>query len=65
MTVGYALAYRSGITPWEHREIAPDPPFERLLDREEADRPRRSAAPSTSAAGPGPTPAPPGARAGR
>ena len=40
MTVGYALAYRSGITPWEHREIAPDPPFERLLDREEVGRER-------------------------
>ncbi|MFC5179649.1 class I SAM-dependent methyltransferase [Nocardioides taihuensis] len=40
MSVGYSLAYRSGITPWEHRNSVPDPPFERLLDREEVGRER-------------------------
>ena len=40
MTVGYALAYRVGLTPWERAGQAGREQFTRLLDREEAERKR-------------------------
>lgn len=39
MGIGYATAYRTGIIPWEKAGRAGRPTLERLLDREEADRP--------------------------
>lgn len=39
MGIGYATAYRAGITPWEKAGRSGLPVLERLLDREEADRP--------------------------
>ncbi|WP_208971032.1 class I SAM-dependent methyltransferase [Kineococcus rubinsiae] len=38
MNVSYALAYRFGITPWEHAMAAGAGQFAALLDREEAER---------------------------
>ena len=39
MGIGYATAYRAGITPWEKAGRSGLPVLERLLDREEAARP--------------------------
>lgn len=39
MGIGYATAYRTGITPWEKAGRTRLPSLEQLLDREEADRP--------------------------
>jgi SAM-dependent methyltransferase len=41
MGIGYALAYRAGIIPWEKAGRRDQPTLEHLLDREEADRPDR------------------------
>ncbi|KGN41807.1 class I SAM-dependent methyltransferase [Knoellia aerolata] len=40
MSVGYAVAYRLGIRPWERAGSAAQASFDALLDREEAERPR-------------------------
>lgn len=40
MGVGYAAAYRLGLTPWERAGEEGDPAFQRLLDREEQERSR-------------------------
>ncbi len=39
MGIGYATAYRAGIIPWEKSGRIDRPTLDRLLDREEADRP--------------------------
>jgi SAM-dependent methyltransferase len=39
MGIGYATAYRTGIIPWEKAGRQDQPTLERLLQREEADRP--------------------------
>ena len=39
MTVGYAIAYRLGLTPWEQAGRDAAVQFDALLDREQADRP--------------------------
>jgi trans-aconitate methyltransferase len=39
MGIGYATAYRTGIIPWEKAGREDQPTLERLLQREEADRP--------------------------
>ena len=40
MSVGYAIAYRLGIRPWERAGSAAQASFDALLDREEAERPQ-------------------------
>jgi SAM-dependent methyltransferase len=40
MSVGYAVAYRLGIRPWERAGAAAEASFNALLDREEAERPK-------------------------
>ena len=41
MGIGYATAYRAGIIPWEKAGREDQPTLERLLQREETDRPDR------------------------
>jgi SAM-dependent methyltransferase len=41
MGIGYTLAYRAGITPWEKASRQDRPTLEHLLEREEALRPDR------------------------
>ncbi len=41
MGIGYAIAYRAGIIPWEKAGREDQPTLGRLLDREEAARPDR------------------------
>ena len=41
MGIGYAIAYRAGITPWEKAGRQDRPTLEHLLEREEALRPNR------------------------